>query len=66
MTQTGTQRTTNKCSQCGLIFVSAEELREHDAKCTADIVSPSKAASSTAEEVKTDMLIEDRFQATDH
>lgn len=66
MTQTGVQRATNKCSQCGLIFVSAEELREHDAGCEANSMTLSKGAISTADEVNTDLLIEDRFLVTDH
>ena len=66
MTQTGAQRAANKCSQCGLIFVSAEELREHDARCKANSMGPSKVAIPTADEVNTDLLIEDRFQVTDH
>ena len=66
MTQTGAQRATNQCSQCGLIFVFAEELREHDARCKANSMSPSKVAIPIADQVNTDQLIEDRFQVTDH
>ena len=66
MTQTGTQPTTNKCSHCGNTFDSTEELRAHEEKCKGGNANACKPRIPTDEEVKTDMLIEDRFEATDH
>jgi len=58
MTETAIQQTTNKCSHCNSTFDSTEGLREHEVKC--------KPRVPTTEEVKEDMRIEDRFEATDH
>ena len=66
MTQTGTQQSTNKCSHCCKTFDSVQELTEHEEKCKGGSANPSKQSIPTPEEVKTDMLIEDRFEATDH
>jgi hypothetical protein len=59
MAQTDTQKTENVWSRCGKTF-TAHELREQEKNC--------KGTENQAKEdkTKTDMLIEDRFEATDN
>jgi len=64
MTDANTPQTTNKCPRCGKTFSSVQELLEHERNC--------KPSAKTAENVSksqktaTDMVIEDRLEATDN
>jgi hypothetical protein len=59
-----TPQTTNKCPRCGRTFSSVEELLEHEKSY--------KLSAAAAEDAKkdqqptTDMVVEDRFEATDN
>ena len=62
---------TNKCPRCGTTFNSAEELQEHEKICKKPTLAPGTSGvaaepATGADKEATDMLIEDRFQATDH
>ena len=58
--QTGTQKSKNVCSRCGKTFDAAHELREHEKNCKG----PENQAKE--DKTKTEMLIENRFEATDN
>jgi hypothetical protein len=64
MANTGTQPTM-RCSKCGKTFNSETQLQEHGANCQGT-PSDNKPKIPSVEEVKEDMEIEDRFEATDH
>jgi len=69
MAQTATQQTKNVCSKCGKSFDSAQELREHQAKCKgsgASAGTPAKPPQQSREEIERDMQIEEGFEAEDN
>ncbi len=67
MAQTGTQQAKYSCSQCGKTFESAQALSEHKKNCQGgDAAAAKPHAKPDEQEIKTDMLIEDRFEATDN
>jgi spore coat protein CotF len=75
MTQTGTQKTKIKCSQCGKTFDSVQELHDHEKTCEhkAGIANSAvnnenlkKPETATPQEVEEDMEVEDRFEASDN
>ena len=64
-------QTENKCSQCGSTFESVQELQKHEKTCKKINLVPGTSGvtaepATESDKVATDMLIEDRFQATDH
>jgi hypothetical protein len=66
MATSNAQPEKNKCSKCGEIFDTAEGAREHERNCNGkDRVAGTPAAESR-EQIKTDMEVEDRFDATDN
>lgn len=64
MTQANTPQTSNKCPRCGKTFSSVQDLLEHEKNCKPS----AKAAESVnkSEKTETDMVVEDRFEATDN
>ena len=64
MAQANTPQTSNKCPRCGRTFASVEQLLEHEKNC-----KPSGKAAEGAtknDKTETDMIGEDRFEATDN
>ncbi len=61
----------NKCPQCDITFNSEQELQEHQKTCKRPNLAPGTSGvtaqpATEADKTATDMLVEDRFQATDH
>ena len=58
-----TPQTSNECQRCGTTFTSVQELLEHEKN------KPSAAAAEDAkkdQQPTADMVVEDRFEATDN
>ena len=64
MIRANTPQTTNKCPRCGRTFASVEQLLEHEKNCKPSGKEAEGAAKN--EKTKTDMVVEDRFEATDN
>jgi len=62
--QANTPQTSNKCPRCGRTFSSVQELLEHEKTCKPS--AKSTGAPTKNDKTQTDMVVEDRFEATDN